>query len=96
MKAHLKYYHKILVRERYIVEMSIHEFTKTSKYPDGIRFRLVCKDMKTDDIVLIDNHHPKGPHVHLNEKEMNYDFVNEEQLVEDFKNYVYQKLGVKL
>jgi hypothetical protein len=38
--------------------------------PDGIEYGLICKDLKTGDSVLVDNHHPKCPHVHINDREI--------------------------
>lgn len=96
MKAHLKYYHKNIMQNRYVIELSIHEVGKSSKYPYGIKYGLICKDLKTGDYVLLDNHHPKGPHIHINDTELDYEFVNEDRLIEDFKQLVLDKLGVKL
>jgi hypothetical protein len=78
------------------VELSIYEVGKSSKYPDGIKYGLICKDLKTDDYVLLDNHHPKGPHVHINEREFAYEYVNDDQLITDFEMMVLKELGVKL
>jgi len=72
-----------------VVEYSLYEFPKSSKYPDGVKYRLICK-------VLLDNHHPKGPHIHLDEQEMGYQFISEEQLIEDFKLYVLERIGIRL
>ncbi len=69
---------------------------KSAKYPDGIKYGLICKDLKTGSFVLLDNHHPKGPHIHINENEFSYTYVNDEQLIEDFQNWVLKELGVKL
>lgn len=44
----------------------------------------------------MDNHHPKGPHTHINELELVYEYVNDEILIEDFKKIVLKELGVKL
>ncbi len=96
MKAHLKYYLKNKVHDRYIVELSIFDVCKSSQYPDGIKFGLICKDLKTGNFVLLDNHHPKGPHVHINDREFNYDYVNDDRLISDFEVLVFKELGVKL
>ena len=96
MKAHLRYYTKNKVQNRYVVELSIYEVGKSSKYPDGIKYGLICKDLKTGNYVLLDNHHPKGPHVHINDREFSYDYVDDEKLIEDFQMFVLQELGVKL
>ncbi|MGE3387019.1 MAG: hypothetical protein AB7K41_09855 [Bdellovibrionales bacterium] len=78
------------------MKLSIHDVGVTEKYPDGIKYGLICKNLKTGKQVLLDNHHPKGPHVHINENEFAYDYVNDDQLIEDFKQFVLNELGVKL
>ena len=96
MKAHLRYYLKNKIRDRFILELSIHEVGKSKSYPDGIKYGLICVDWKSKRKVLMDNHHPKGPHIHINELELDYEYVNDETLIEDFKKIVLKELGVKL
>ena len=79
-----------------MVELSIYDVGKSSKYPDGIKYGLVCKDLKTGKLVLFDNHHPKGPHGHINEHEFVYEYVNDDRLIKDFEMLVLKELGVKL
>ena len=85
-----------MIQDRYVVEVSIYEFAKSKKYPDGIKYGLICKDLKTGDYVLMENHHPKGPHVHVNDREFAYDYSNDDKLIEDFEMLVLKELGVKL
>lgn len=96
MKARLRYYVKNNLRGRYVVELSIYEVGISSKYPDGIKYGLICKDLKSGNYVLMDNHHPKGPHVHINENEFDYEYTSDDRLIEDFQNLVLRELGVKL
>jgi hypothetical protein len=96
MKAHLRYYVKNKLQGRYMVELSIHEVGKSAQYPDGIKYGLICKDLRTGDFVLMDNHHPKGHHQHINDSESPYAYVSDEKLIEDFENPVLTHLGVKL
>lgn len=96
MKAHLRFYHKVKMGNRYVVELSIHEVGTTNKYPLGIKYGLICKDLKSGAYVLLDNHHPKGPHLHINKREEKYIFVDEDSLIRDFKEIVWKELGVKL
>ncbi len=96
MKARLRYFAKNRIHGRYIVELSIYEVGKSGKYLDGIRYGLICKDLKTGNLVLFDNHHPKGPHIHINERELAYEFIDDERLIEDFEMLVLKELGVKL
>jgi hypothetical protein len=96
MKARLRYFVKNNLHSRYIVELSIYEVGVSAKYPDWIKYGLICKDLKTEHFVLMDNHHPKGPHIHIGDDEHTYRYVNDEQLIEDFKKHVLQELGVNL
>ena len=96
MKANLKFFSKNKILGRYVVELSIHEVPKSKNYPDGIKYGLICMDLETKSFVLLDNHHPKGPHVHVNDREFAYEYVNDDQLIEDFKEMVLNELGVKL
>lgn len=66
------------------------------RYPAGVKFSLIFVDTKTVRKVLLDNHHPKGPHVHLDDEEFDYQYRSEKQLVLDFRTFVYQHFGVKL
>lgn len=96
MKAHLRYYVKNKIQSRYVLELSIHEVGKSSKYPDGIKYGLICVDTKTGKKVLMDNHQPKGPHVHIDDDEIEYKYTSDDKLIEDFERLVLQHLGVKL
>ncbi len=96
MKAHLRYYVKNRIQGRYVVELSIYDVGKSAQYPDGIKYGLICKDLKTERFVLMDNHHPKGHHLHINDEESMYQYVSDEQLIDDFEKLVFNHLGVKL
>ena len=96
MKAKLIHHEKNIVKERYIIEHSIHDVGISKKYPDGLKYSLICFDSKTKHKVLMDNHHPKGHHMHLNDEELPYKFSNIDKLVDDFKNLVFIHLGVRL
>ncbi len=89
-------WHKARIAGRYIVELKVHEVGKSAKNSDGGKYGLICKDLKTGRRVLLDNHHPKGPHIHLDEEELLYAFKNLEALVDDFQALVLQHLEVKL
>lgn len=95
-KAVLLYWHKARLKNRYLLEMKIHQVEKTERYKDGLKYRLILIDIKTGDRVLMDNHHPKGPHMHLNQIEHKYKFIGEEQLVDDFKKFCLDHMGVEL
>lgn len=76
--------------------MTLFEVPKTKNYPLGVRYSLICVDPSTSKRVLMDNHHPKGPHVHFDDKEVGYKFVSKDALFTDFKNLVLDHLGVQI
>lgn len=96
MKAQVRFYLKNVLQGRYVLELTIHEVGHSLKYPDGVKYGLICKDMRTGSYVLMDNHHPKGPHIHINNEEYGYHFSDDDTLIEDFKKLVFKELGVKL
>ncbi len=96
MKAVLVYWHKARLHERYTLEMEIHRVTRSAKYRDGIKYGLILVDSQSGKRVLMDNHHPKGPHIHLDGREIPYQYVDEEKLIEDFKNLVLTHMEVKI
>ncbi len=76
--------------------MVLYEVPKTRKYPLGVRYSLICIEPKTERKILMDNHHPKGPHVHINDEEIDYEFVSDDKLFDDFERLVLDHMGVKL
>ena len=96
MRATLLYWHKARLQHRYILEMEIHQVGKSNKYKDGIKYGLIITDIRTGRRVLMDNHHPKGPHIHLDDREVFYEYADEEKLIKDFKSLVLENMGVKL
>jgi len=96
MEARLVFWHKARLQNQYILELNIHEVQKSEKYADGYKYRLICQDLYTGYRVLMDNHFPKGHHIHLDEKETIYIWKGEEVLIEDFKKLVRDHLKVML
>lgn len=96
MKAKLVRFEKFILRKRYTVEISVYEIQNSKQYPDKLKWGLICVDRISGKKVLMDNHHPKGPHIHIDEIEMPYDFVNLDQLVDDFRKLVTEHMGVQL
>lgn len=96
IKATLVYWHKACLHGRHILEMEIYKITKSARYPDGIKYGLIFTDPKTGRYLLMDNHHPKGPHIHLNDREIPYQFIDEDELIKDFKEMVLANMGVKI
>lgn len=96
MKAQLVRHEKFIVRRRYIVEISVHQVPKSERYRDGLKWGLVCVDQVTGRKVLMDNHHPKGPHMHIDDEELPYEFSNLDQLVADFRRLTNEHMGVQI
>jgi hypothetical protein len=44
----------------------------------------------------MDNHHPKGDHIHINDTEVHYNFTSTENLFEDFQSLIQTHLGDKI
>ncbi len=77
------------------MELKIHT-VDDKRYVDGVKYSLLMIDIKNDKKVLMDNHHPKGHHFHLDEDEFDYQYKNDDTLIEDFKKLVLQHFGEKL
>ena len=80
------------------MEMSVWEIPKKDlvRFPEGYKYKLILIELKTGKKVLMDNHHPKGHHVHLNDIEFDYVFVDLETLVKDFKSFCLKHMGVSV
>lgn len=84
MNAGQKYYRRKVLEDGTIIEMRIWEFKPNAMYPLGLRYSLFC--VKYGKILFgFDNHHPKGPHVHVGENESKYEFKGLKKLLDDFK-----------
>ena len=66
------------------------------RYVHGFKYSLIFGERRTGRKILMDNHYPKKPHLHLDNVELPYDFVDVVTLLADFKNYVLQHFGEKL
>lgn len=96
MSSILKHYHKAKLHNKFIVELVLYEVPKTKKYPLGVRYSLICIEPKTGTKILMDNHHPKGPHIHIDDIEIDYEFISDDKLFDDFEQLVLEHMGVKL
>ena len=96
MKAVLRFREKYTLQNRYLVETTLHEVNDPKRYPTGVKYGLICVDTKTGKKVLMDNHHPKNDHIHINDTEVLYEFKTVEKLIEDFKGLVLEHLGVSI
>jgi hypothetical protein len=66
-----------------IAELKIWSIPKSKDYPSGRKFSLFLV-LKGVVIIGIDNHKPKGPHLHLGENELPYLYRNDRSLMNDF------------
>jgi Family of unknown function (DUF6516) len=77
-----------------LYETTIWKVPVSSKYCEGVRYRLAFIRCGEDSpAVLYDNHHPKGHHRHLGQREEPYEFRGVDQLVEDFRRDVERAKG---
>ena len=63
---------------------------------NSLKYSLIFTEPGKDKKILIDNHYPKKPHVHINDKQINYKYTKLENLIDDFKKHVLKHFGVKL
>lgn len=85
----LIYHLKLIDAAGGIEERIIWSVPNSTKCPDGVRYRLAyIRQGERKPIVLYDNHHPKGPHRHIQDEEQPYEFSSVEQLLADFKRHV--------
>ena len=70
-----------------IVELKIWEVPRSRDYPSGRKFSLFLV-VAGDVVIGMDNHKPKGPHLHFGGKEFPYLYRNEAALLTDFWNFV--------
>ena len=94
--SQLIHYFKEEIKKKYILELSIHRIKGDDRYPDKIKYSLMFMEIKTGRRVLMDNHHPKGHHLHLDDTELKYNYVDNDSLVGDFKRYILEHFGEKL
>lgn len=97
MGAEAIFHQKFYVEgQRYLIEMEVLQVDDPSRFPEGVRYGLICIDRKTGMKVLMDNHHPKGHHQHVGDEEFPYDYRGLDQLIVDFRKLVNSEMGVKL
>lgn len=90
MSAKLLFRQKLTDSAGDLTEWVVWQVPISEKYPDGVRYRMVyIPDGHEKPAVLYDNHHPKGPHRHVDRKETTYHFMTVEKLLEDFGKDVF-------
>ena len=96
MKATLLFHEKRIVEnvktgELAVVELKIWQLA--IHYPEGRKFSLFLVASGTV-LIGIDNHKPKGPHLHLGKEEVPYVYVDDNVLLADFWDMT-RKAGFK-
>ena len=92
MKAALLFHEKRIVmnpktEEVAVVEIKTWKVPKSKDYPHGRKFSLfLVSEGKT--IVGMDNHKPKGPHRHRGDRQIPYEYVDDDRLLSDFWSWV--------
>ena len=72
-----------------IAELKVWDLPVSAGYPLGLKYSLFLVAKESGKVIVgFDNHKPKGPHLHHDEKEIIYKFSDVDTLIEDFWNYV--------
>jgi hypothetical protein len=96
IKAKLVRHEKFILRRRITIEITVHEIENIKQYPDKLKWRFICVDRVSGKKILMDNHHPKRPHIHIDDLEMPYEFLDLDQLIDDFRSLVSEHMGVQI
>ncbi len=92
-KAVLVRHDKRIFKNNLVIEVKIWALESS---PYKLKYSFICIDTQSNQRVLFDNHHPKGPHYHIDDKEFEYNYMGVDKLIQDFKKEVQIKFGVKL
>ncbi|HXQ22033.1 MAG TPA: DUF6516 family protein, partial [Candidatus Acidoferrales bacterium] len=66
-----------------VVELKVWEVPRSEKYPAGRKFSLFPV-AQGGVLVGVDNHKPKGPHLHVGKEERPFHYTDDNQLLNDF------------
>ncbi len=97
MGAQLLYHSKVTLLHRRsdaiaVAELKVWQVPKSDPFPEGVKYSLFLVDRVSGDVLIgFDNHKPKGHHLHLDETELPYAFVDIQSLVEGFWAYVRKR-----
>ena len=88
MKAELLFHEKRILHNKStdqiaVAEQRIWKIPKSKPYPSGVKYSLFLV-VEGEVLVGMDNHKPKGPHLHLGSREVPYVYIDEENLLKDF------------
>lgn len=97
MVSSIRFHQKITLSHKFtseeaIAELKIIQVPISQHYPDGLKYSLFLVLKHSGKILVgLDNHKPKGHHIHFDHKEESYEFLSMEILIDDFWNYVKEK-----
>ena len=80
------------IQDRYILEIRVWH-VRDDRYPARLKYSLACVDRLTSRKVVMDNHFPKDPHLHLDDVEIPYMFSGISKLLDDFRDHVKDHFG---
>ena len=97
-KARLIFTEKYFAQRNILIEIKIWQLPLSDqrRYPDRIKYRMICINTKTGKKLLMDNHSPKGHHVHFGNIEQKYEFQNIDKLIGDFQRFVLNFMEVEI
>jgi len=75
-----------------IAETKVWKVPKSKSYPDGIKYSLFLVLKESGEVIVgLDNHKPKGPHLHRHGKEQEYDYMGQDGVVDEFWDMVKEE-----
>ena len=75
---------KVLLKGGVIVESKIWRIVGDNRFPDKVKYALFAV-YDGETLVGYDNHHPKGHHRHIGNREELYNYTTIERLRNDFR-----------
>ena len=78
--------------EEAIAELKVFQVPISIHYPEGLKYSLFLVFKDSGKLIIgVDNHKPKGPHLHIGNNESVYIFRSMDELVDDFWPLVKKK-----
>lgn len=71
---------------KHLIAIKIYRVKKDEAHPQEYKYSLALIKAK-ERILCYDNHERKGPHIHVEDKELKYDFKSAKKLVRDFEEH---------
>ena len=89
MAAELIFHQKVTLnhkdgKRRAIFEMTAYSVPRSKDYAQGVKYRAWLSE-SGETIFGFDNHKPKGPHLHIRDKEIGYTYRGVDELMKDIQ-----------